>query len=299
MDKIFDKAIENLSTETRHEFELIAKNNLINKKKCNKFAKYLKNNNIKSKVIEICYCKQLNENIKIKREFEKLRKFFKKTEYNIIKNFLDTKIKIIKDEELLLKLYEKLLPVFKNYIRKNNFITKKMDISKNYKFLYIIFKEKVLVLLKSFIDINFGNPSHGFVNKICSCSNFNEQIIVNKEICSRFQFLLNLFSMRIIYLVSNNIDSYEHFVSLPLKIKIPLYSNIIMKLIKIVNNYINLYSKYEFKNNELDNIIYIELSTLSSETDSVDEVLLNNYSLVNDVNIIDSYEDNILEEKIN
>tara|TARA_B000000557_G_C20395060_1_gene283936 strand:- start:15 stop:332 length:318 start_codon:yes stop_codon:yes gene_type:complete len=105
--------------------------------------------------------------------------------------------------------------------------------------------------------------------------------------------------MRIIYLVSNNIDSYEHFVSLPLKMKIPLYSNIIMKLIKIVNNYINLYSKFEFKNNELDSIIYIELSTLSSETDSVDEVLLNNYSLVNDVNIIDSYEDNILEEKIN
>ena len=54
MDKIFDKVIQNLSTETRHEFELIAKTNLINKKKCNKFAKYIKNNNIKSKVIEIC-----------------------------------------------------------------------------------------------------------------------------------------------------------------------------------------------------------------------------------------------------
>ena len=297
MDKIFDKVIQNLSTETRHEFELIAKTNLINKKKCNKFAKYIKNNNIKSKVIEICYCKQLNESLKVSREFEKLKKFFKKTQYSIIKNYLDVKIKIMKDEDLLFKLYNKLFPVFKNYIRKNKFINKKIDISKNYKFLYIIFKEKVLLILKSFIDINFGNPSHGFVSKICSSSNFNEQIIVNTELCTRFRLLLNMFSMRIIYLVSNNIDSYEHFKSLPLKMKIPLYSNIIMKLIKIINNYINLYSKFEYKKNELDNIIYIEISTLSSETDSVDELLLNNYSLVNDVNVIDSYEDNMLEAK--
>lgn len=296
MEKIFDQVINNLSTKNRHQFEILAKQNLINKKTCNRFAKYIKNSNIKSKVIEICYCKQLNKTIKITREFEKLKKFFKKTNYSIIKNFLEIKIKIMKDEELLLKLYDKLIPVFKNYLHKNNFKYDNND--KNFKFLFIIFKERVLPILRSFVDINFGNTSHGFINKICSCANYKEQIIVNTEISKRFALLLKYFSMRVIYLVTDNLDGYDHFYNLPLKMKIPLYSNIVMKLIKIINNYIDLYSKYEFKNNELDNIIYIEINTLSSETDSLDEVLLNNYSIINDINMIDSYEDKILEEKM-
>ena len=121
MNKIFDSVIFNLKTDTRSVFYNLLKTHLINKKTCNKFAKYLKINNFKSKVLELCYCRQLNITNLNKREYEKLKKFFKKTNYIIINDFLDNKLKYIKYLNLLNDLYSKFQPVFKNYLNRNNF----------------------------------------------------------------------------------------------------------------------------------------------------------------------------------
>ena len=293
MNKIFDSVIINLKTDTRAIFYNLIKTNLINKKTCNKFAKYIKNQNFKSKVLELCYCRQLNITILNTREYEKLRKFFKKTHYDIINNYLDNKVKYIKYNYLLNELYDKFYPVFKNYLNKNNF---KYSGNTKLSFLYVILKEKIIPILRSFIDINFGNSTHGFIRKIATAKSYTEKIIINNEIDNRFILLIKLFSIRIIYLVSTHIDSIQHFISMPYSIKSVLYNNIIIKLINTLNNYIEVYNKYELKLNSLDNILQTEVLQISSESDSIDENLLNNCIITNDLKLIDILEDNIFKD---
>ena len=295
MEKIFDSIIINLKTETRDLFNNIVKQTLIDKKQCNKFAKYIKKKNIKSKVMEICYCKQINKVLTVNRTFEKIKKFLKHTNYIIINSFLDTKLKIIKYELLLNELHIKLTNVFKNYLRKNSIEI--IDDNK-YKKFSIIFRDKIIPLLKSYIDMNFGTVNHGFIRKMLSSKSRVEQNIINDELNSRFDYLLKTFSIRIIYLVSTQIDTIEDYKNLPYKLKTQFYSKIITKLINILNSYIELYNKYELKKTEFDNILYTELETISSESESIDENLLKNYSLVNDLKLIDNYEDSMVNEKL-
>ena len=295
MEKIFDSIIINLKTETRDLFNNIVKQTLIDKKQCNKFAKYIKKKNIKSKVMEICYCKQINKVLTVNRTFEKIKKFLKHTNYIIINSFLDTKLKIIKYELLLNELHIKLTNVFKNYLRKNSIEI--IDDNK-YKKFSIILRDKIIPLLKSYIDMNFGTVNHGFIRKMLSSKSRVEQNIINDELNSRFDYLLKTFSIRIIYLVSTQIDTIEDYKNLPYKLKTQFYSKIITKLINILNSYIELYNKYELKKTEFDNILYTELETISSESESIDENLLKNYSLVNDLKLIDNYEDSMVNEKL-
>jgi len=290
MNKIFDSVIINLNTDTRYIFYNLLKTHLVNKKTCNKFAKYIKINNFKSKVLELCYCRRLNSTELNSREYDKLRKFFKKTNYNVINNYLDNKVKFIKYNFLLNELFKKFYPVFKNYLNKNNF---KHNESNKLSFMYIIFKEKISPIFRSFLDINFGNQNHGFIRKVATAKSHTEKTIINNEINIRIKLLLNLFSIRIIYLVNTNIDSMEHFVSMPFQIKSLLYNNILIKLINILNNYIETYNKYELKLNTLDNILQTEISQVSSESDSIDENLLNNCNITNDLNLLDIIEDKI------
>ena len=295
MEKIFDSIIINLKTETRDLFNNIVKQTLIDKKQCNKFAKYIKKKNIKSKVMEICYCKQINKVLTVNRTFEKIKKFLKHTNYIIINSFLDTKLKIIKYELLLNELHIKLTNVFKNYLRKNSIEI--IDDNK-YKKFSIILRDKIIPLLKSYIDMNFGTVNHGFIRKMLSSKSRVEQNIINDELNSRFDYLLKTFSIRIIYLVSTQIDTIEDYKNLPYKLKTQFYSKIITKLINILNSYIELYNKYKLKKTEFDNILYTELETISSESESIDENLLKNYSLVNDLKLIDNYEDSMVNEKL-
>jgi len=276
MNIIFDSVIQNLATPTRDEFNNLIKEHIINKKTCNKFAKYIKKQKFKSKVMEICFCKQIN-NILLIEEITKLRKFFKKSDYCIINNFLDNKLKYIKYKKLLDELYNKFIPVFKNYLNKNNF--RKPD-ETNYKFFFIILKEKIIPILRAYIDNTYGNISHGFLRKVNTAKTYNEKFIISNEINSRFILLVKTFSMRIIFLVSTNIDSVEDFLSLPFSIKSKLYNNIVIKLINILNNYIDVYNKYEVKENILENILETEISQLSSESEYTDEKLINSYALI-------------------
>ena len=119
MNIIFDSIIINLKSSTREEFNTLLMSTLINKKQCNKFAKYIKQNTFKSKVIEISYCKQLNKIIFDIRSLEKIKKFFKKTNYQLINNYLNIKLKHIKYQNLLEETYHKLFKVYKQYLRKN------------------------------------------------------------------------------------------------------------------------------------------------------------------------------------
>ena len=296
MEIVFDSILINLKSDTRDIFNTIIKETLIDKKQCNKFAKYIKKKNFKSKVMEICYCKQINNVLTINRTFEKIKKFLKNTNYIIINHFLDTKLKLIKYEILLNDLYQKLFNAFKNYLSKNKIIYK--DESQKYKLFSIILKDKIMPLLKSYIDMNFGTINHGFIRKILSSKSINEQIIINNELNIRFEYLIKTFSIRIIYLVSTQIDSVVDFINLPYKIKSSYYSKMIMKLINVLTSYIELYNKYELKKNDFDNILYTELETISSESESIDEKLLNSCTLVNDLNMIDIYEDKILSDSL-
>jgi hypothetical protein len=268
MNKIFDSIIINLKTDTRDEFYILIKQNLTNKKKCNKFAKYIKISNFKSKVLELCYCRQLNDTLLIYREFEKLKKFFKKSNYIVINNYLDSKLKFIKYKNLLDELYLKFYPVFKNYLNKNNF---NYNGTSTLSFFYIILKEKIIPILRSYIDINFGNSAHGFVRKVSTAKSYNEKIIIGYELDNRITLLIRRFSIRIIYLVTTNVDSLEHFL---------------------------VYNKYELKQNSLDNILQIELSQISSESESIDENLLNSCNITNDLKMIDIMEDTLYKSNL-
>lgn len=291
MDIIFDSILINLKSSKRDQFNSILKTTLIDKKHCNKFAKYIKRKNYKSKVMEICFCKQINKVITINRTFEKIKKFLKNTNYIIINNFLDIKLKLVKYKLLLKELFYKLHKAFKNYLFKNNLILKEEE---NYKYFSIIIKERILPLLKSYIDMNYGTINHGFIRKMLSSRTSTEQFIINNELDIRFEYLIKTFSIRIIYLVSTQIDTIEDFKKLPYKIKSSYYSKIIMNLINVLTSYIELYNKYEFKNTEFESVLYTELETISSESESIDENLLNNCNLVNDLNLIDSYEDKLI-----
>lgn len=295
MNKIFDSVIINLKSDTRNEFYILIKKTLIDKKKCNKFAKYIKNSNFKSKVLELCYCRQLNDTLVQYREFEKLRKFFKKSNYNVVNNYLDSKLKFLKYKTLLDDLYKKFYPVFKNYLNKNKFYYNGIS---NLSFFYIILKEKIIPILRSYIDINFGNSAHGFVRKVSTAKSYNEKFIISCEIDNRIILLIRTFSIRIVYLVTTNVDSLEHFLEMPFSIKSVLYNNIIIKLINTLNYYIEVYNKYELKQNSLDNILQIELSQISSESESIDENLLNSCNITNDLKMIDIMEDTLYKSNL-
>lgn len=292
MDIIFDSIILNLKSSTRDKFNILLINTLINKKQCNKFAKYIKQKIFKSKVLEICYCKHINNIINDIRSLEKIKKFFKNTNYQLINNFLEIKLKHIKYQDLLKEIYNKLFKVYKNYLYRNNFL--KNTINKH-KLLFLYIKDKILPITISFIDMNTGNSNYGFIRKLSYIKNNNEKLIINNELNIRFLQFTKLFSFRPIFLVSTAIDNYEYYINLPYSIKSSLYANIITKLINIMKSYIELYNKTEIKNNELDNILFTDIDNLSSESESIDEHLLNNCNIINDLNILDSYEDEILK----
>ncbi len=167
-----------------------------------------------------------------------------------------------------------------------------------YKSEYNIETEKIIPILRSYIDITFGTNTHGFIRKVSTAKSYNEKIIINNEINNRIHFLIKTFSMRIIFLVTSNVDSIEHFTSMSYSIKSVLYNNIIIKLINTLNYYIEVYNKYEFKLNSLDNILQIEVLQLSSESESIDENLLNSCNITNDLKMIDILEDTLLEDTL-
>jgi len=85
---------------------------------------------------------------------------------------------------------------------------------------------------------------------------------------------------------------------MPFSIKSVLYNNIIIKLINTLNYYIEVYNKYELKQNSLDNILQIELSQISSESESIDENLLNSCNITNDLKMIDIMEDTLYKSNL-
>ena len=132
-----------------------------------------------------------------------MRKFFKETSNYIIYNFLDHLINynsLILNANNILKI---LKPILKHFINRNNMKNefKKLDLFTAFNLL-----SRIIKILKSFLDHTFPRTYSPFINKLNNISNKIEESIVNTELNRRFEGIIKLFSMRIIFLVSHDYE---------------------------------------------------------------------------------------------
>ena len=287
MNEVFDSILINLNKSTREYFNNQLETYVINKKRCNQFAKYIKSENISNKIVQICYCKNINKLNLEQRSLQKLRKFFKETSNYIIYNFLDHLINynsLILNANNILKI---LKPILKQFINRNNMKNefKKLDIYTTFNLL-----NRIIKILKSFLDHTFPRSSSPFINKLNNISNKIEESIVNTELNKRFEGIIKLFSMRIIFLVSHDYGDIYDIYNLSFTEKKIFYVGFITKIINIMTEFIKIVNTIEVVTTNINITLETEILTLSSETDSIEDTNKNN-------GIIDSYEDSIILKK--
>ena len=287
MNEVFDSIIINLNKSTREYFNNQLEKYIINKKRSNQFAKYIKSKNISNKIVQICYCKNINKLNLEQRSLQKLRKFFKETSIYIIYNFLDHLINynsLILNANNILKI---LKPILKQFINRNNMKNefKKLDLFTAFNLL-----SRIIKILKSFLDHTFPRTYSPFINKLNNISNKIEESIVNTELNRRFEGIIKLFSMRIIFLVSHDYEDIYDIYNLSFTEKKIFYVGFITKIINIMTEFIKIVNTIEIVTTNINITLETEILTLSSETDSIEDTNKNN-------GIIDSYEDSIILKK--
>jgi hypothetical protein len=287
MNEIFDSIIINLNKNTRTYFNNQLQKYIKTKKTCNQFAKYIKSKNISNKTIQICYCKNLNNINLEQRSLQKLRKFFKETSNYIIYNFLDHKInynQLLVNAKNILRI---LTPSLKQYIYRNNLTNEfiKLDIYTTFNLL-----NKIIKILKSFLDHTFPRQTSPFINKLNNISNKIEEDAINMELNRRFEKLVKLFSMRFIFLVSHDYEDLNDIYNLSFTDKKIFYVGFVTKMINIMIEYMKIVNSIEIVSKNINTTLETEILTLSSETDSVEDSNKTN-------SIIDSYEDSIILNK--
>ena len=287
MNEIFDSIIINLNKKNRTYFNDQLQKYITNKKTCNQFAKYIKSKNLSNKTIQICYCKNLNNLNLEQRSLQKLRKFFKETTNYIIYNFLDHKInynQLLANAKNILTI---LAPSLKQYIYKNNLISDfgKLDIFTAYNLL-----NRIIKILKSFLDHTFPRQTSPFINKLNNISNKIEENATNMELNRRFEKLVKLFSMRFIFLVTHDFEDLNDIYNLSFTDKKIFYVGFVTKMINIMTEYMKIVNSIELVSTNINNTLETEILTLSSETDSIEDSNKTN-------SIIESYEDSIILNK--
>ena len=284
MNPLFDSIIINLKTQTRMYFNNQLEKYINTKKKCNQFAKYIKSKNISDKIVQICYCKRIHKLNLEQRSLKKLKKFFKDTNNLIIYNFLDHLINYNELISSAFNIFKLLKPILKQYIYRNNLKSQftEFDLFTTFNLL-----NKIILILKAFFDNTLSRNSSPFINKLNNISTKSEKYIYNIELNNRFQKIISTFSMRIIYLVSHDYENIHDIYNLSFTEKKIFYIGFISKLINIMSEYIKIVNIIETVTVNINTTLEIEILTLSSETDSIDDPHKNNL-------FTDSYEDSMI-----